>query len=315
MNYSDLFKGAVRVKYENGTYSPLRFTQKQLDRYTGIPRCCYPYASSGIKMEFVTGEPEISFGYAFGTVWNFGSPPTFDLYENGVLRQITEGTADSAVHCITYKRRSPEPSEITVYLPVDAETHISDIRIGSYTPVPPKEKKMLLLGDSISQGLMVRYSSLCYAAMIERYYHLDLLNQSVGGDIYDEAALDESLPFDPDTVLVALGTNDIYFLGDYDAIAANIGAYYKKISGIYPGKKVSVITPPYQLGIEGNRPLFDLLGRVTGKIVSEAAVYNFDVIDGFDLVPHDPAFFADQAHPNDLGFSQYAFNLISRLKI
>ena len=315
MDHSDIFKGAVRVKYENGTYSPLRFTQKQFDRYTGIPRCCYPYASSGVRMEFITAEPEISFSYTFGAVWLFGSPPSIDIYENGVLRQITEGNTDPAPHEVLYKRRSPEPSEISVYLPVDAETRISEIMIGSYSPARPGKKKMLLLGDSISQGLMVRYSSLCCAALIERYYHLDLLNQSVGGDIYDETALDEALPFEPDSILIALGTNDIYFLGDYDAIAANIGAYCKKIRVIWPDKKVTVITPPYQLGIEGNPALYDLLGRVTDKISREAAVYGFDAVDGFDLIPHYPAFFADQAHPNDLGFSQYAFNLISRLKI
>lgn len=315
MDLSEIFKGAVRVKHESGTYSPLRFTQKQLDRYAGIPRCCYPYTSSGVRMEFITGEPEISFGYAFGTVWLFNGQPTFEIYENGVLRQITDGIADRAPHEIRYKRRMKEPSEISVYLPVDAETKISEIRIGSYSPAPSGEKKMLLLGDSISQGLMVRFSSLCYAALIERHYHLDLLNQSVGGDIYDETALDEALPFDPDSILVALGTNDIYFLGDYNAIAANIEAYCKKIRAVWPDKKVTAVTPPYQLGIEGNKPLYELLGRVTEKIFAESAVCGFDAVDGFDLVPHDPAFFADQAHPNDLGFSQYAFNLISRLKI
>lgn len=315
MDFSDIFKGTVQVRYENGVYTPLRFTDKQLTRYKDIPRCCYPYASSGIKMEFITDAPCIQFTYTFGAVWLFNGQPTFDIYENGILNQIVYGITDSSPHEITYNRRSAESSTITIYLPVDAETQLSDIGIGNYTLTEPKAKKLLLLGDSISQGLMVRYSSLCYAALIERYCHFDMLNQSVGGDIYDVTALDEALPFDPDVVIIALGTNDVYFVDDYDVIQTNIDAYYEKINKIYGNKKVIVITPPYQTGIENNIHTYDLLKKVTDKIIRQASVYHFDVVCGFDLVPHDPAFFTDPAHPNDLGFSQYAFNLISYLKL
>ncbi|MHB1152390.1 MAG: SGNH/GDSL hydrolase family protein [Eubacteriales bacterium] len=315
MDFCDIFKGTVQVRCENGIYTPLRFTDKQFARYKDIPRCCYPYASSGVKMEFITDEPCIKFTYNFGAVWLFNGQPTFDIYENDGLNQIVYGITDSSPHEITYNRLHVGSSKITIYLPVDAETYISGIKIGNYMITEPRAKKLLLLGDSISQGLMVRYSSLCYAALIERYYHFDMLNQGVGGDIYDATALDETLPFNPDYVIIALGTNDVYFIDDYDVIQTNINDYYEKINKLYGTKKVIVITPPYQVGIENNPHTYELLKKITDKIILQASVYHFDVVCGFDLVPHDPAFFTDPAHPNDLGFSQYAFNLISRLKL
>ena len=58
-----LFKGIVSVREENGFIMPLRLTEKQLERYKGIPRCCYPYATAGIKLDFITDADEIGFIY------------------------------------------------------------------------------------------------------------------------------------------------------------------------------------------------------------------------------------------------------------
>ena len=41
---------------------------------------------------------------------------------------------------------------------------------------------------------------------------------------------------------------------------------------------------------------------------------NFTVVDGWNLIPHLYAFFADQIlHPNDQGFSLYAENLYKKI--
>ena len=38
------------------------------------------------------------------------------------------------------------------------------------------------------------------------------------------------------------------------------------------------------------------------------------IIDGFDLVPHDKKYFADEVHPNDDGFAFYGDNLTKELE-
>ena len=54
---------------------------------------------------------------------------------------------------------------------------------------------------------------------------------------------------------------------------------------------------------------------VRAAIIEEIARLGLRHIDGLTLVPHSPAFMADLTlHPNDLGFSLYAQNLIAELQ-
>ena len=51
-------------------------------------------------------------------------------------------------------------------------------------------------------------------------------------------------------------------------------------------------------------------------ISDEAGKYpNMTVVDGIKLTPHVPAFYSDlYLHPNDIGFSIYAKNLVGEIK-
>ena len=44
-----------------------------------------------------------------------------------------------------------------------------------------------------------------------------------------------------------------------------------------------------------------------------AKSYGFDIVDGYKIIPANCDFYADDLHPNDLGFSTYAQNLIKEL--
>lgn len=56
--------------------------------------------------------------------------------------------------------------------------------------------------------------------------------------------------------------------------------------------------------------------NVAATIRQATAPYkNMTVISGFDFVPKDPAFFADQRlHPNDAGFRHYTENVCKAIK-
>lgn len=314
MDYTNIFHGAVNIKRDGDSYFPLRYTDAQLARYKAIPRCCYPYASSNVTMKFTTDAPEISFVCDFGQVWRFNGEPTVDIYENGVLRRIISAQAGASVINARYERMYERRSELCVYLPFDAETRIEGIEIGDYSPVSEKPKKLLIFGDSIAQGLMVRCSSLGWASIIERFYGVELLNQSVGGDTFDYTAPDPALAFKPDAIIVALGTNDAVFYTDGGEITANIEAYFNRLAEIYPNTPVTLITPPYQLCLEERTSVFELVKLITRELYRQGEARGMKVVNGFELVAHDPLFFTDQAHPNDLGASQYAINLINSIK-
>ena len=123
----------------------------------------------------------------------------------------------------------------------------------------------------------------------------------------------DSNGFDADIVIVALGTND--YSGDFtaDQIRSGCAEYLKRLSAIYKHSKMFYVTPIWRADgadIYAAGTHMD----VCRVIAEEAELHGFTVIDGYSLVPHDAALFADGfLHPNDEGFSHYARNLIAAL--
>jgi lysophospholipase L1-like esterase len=44
-------------------------------------------------------------------------------------------------------------------------------------------------------------------------------------------------------------------------------------------------------------------------VSEKAADQNLHLVEGLDLIPHDPKYFSDGVHPNDAGFAALAKNL------
>lgn len=312
MNYADFFHGALSVRENADELVPLRLSEAQLERYKGIPASCYPYCPAGIKLDMITKKRDISFDYAFDRV--FFENPRFDVYENGYMRASVSSGGKTG-H-FSYSRLCGSESRVTIYLPVTAELRISGLCLDGCKPTPRLSNKLLVLGDSILQGLMGEHPSLGCIPQFERQTGCEALNQSVGGEMYDAANLDPLLPsmWEADTIIVGLGTNDMAMLRDYALIEPNIAPYFDRLRQLYPSAAVNVITPPTILNIQPGSPEEVLFGLVTEKIKAEAAARSFNIIDGRTVLPALSEFFTDHAHPNDLGFSLYALTLMNKIR-
>ena len=88
-----------------------------------------------------------------------------------------------------------------------------------------------------------------------------------------------------------------------------------------------LLIPTHTWAVVGQKqPVFDVkttvpnigtLPRVRERIRQEAEKYpGFTVLEGLELMPHLPEYFADTPalHPNDLGFSQFAMNLYRAIR-
>lgn len=170
-------------------------------------------------------------------------------------------------------------------------------------------QKILFLGDSITHGYATKCTSLTYANILSRVSGAVSLNQAVAGDVFNADNLDEALPFDPDLIFVAYGTNDWW--GGRN-ITNSGKKYLDKLVKIYPNKKIYLILPIYRLDCKDEQPNalmpFEEF-RVVLKEIGECYP-NICVIDSIDFVPHLKEFYEDGfLHPNDLGFIKYAENL------
>lgn len=76
--------------------------------------------------------------------------------------------------------------KVTVYLPSDATALLRNFETDQ--PVTPAEKgpKVLWLGDSITQGYGPLRSACTYVSVANRLLNYDIINQGIGGYIYDK---------------------------------------------------------------------------------------------------------------------------------
>lgn len=171
-----------------------------------------------------------------------------------------------------------------------------------------KAAKVLWLGDSITQGYGPLRSSQTYVCVANRILNYDIINQGIGGYVYDKKSLLKMEGYKPEKLIVALGTNQ------YGCeTMKDIEEYYPRLFELY-GKDIPtlVITPLWR---GDNMDGVPTLVKFCDKLKEILAKYpNIKVVDGFKLVPHLPEYFLDNLHPNVLGTEVYGRNLVEKIR-
>ncbi len=262
------------------------------------------FASTAKTLEFDTSAGKISFDYTI--TWE-GSQDSFELAENGQaidIRYVKDLPKEGGLEFIL----SEGNKRVEIYLPADATVLIRNFSIDApYTRIS-KGQKVLWLGDSITQGYGPLRSYQTYVSVANRILKYDILNQGIGGYIYDKNSLVKMDGYDPEKIIVALGTNQF---GDNDIKV--VEEYYERLIEIY-GDEIPVlcITPIWR-GDVGNG--ISDLERFCKEIKEVAGRYkNVKIADGFSLVPHLSEYYLDDLHPNGLGAEVYGRNLVEVIR-
>ncbi len=311
----DITLGALRVaQNEAGESCFYRFTEHQMeDVYIEIPDFYKKSkATAGVRLDFMTDSTALSFRY---TVRSGSSRKFyfFDVCVDGVLvaheGEMEMSAKAGQVSVVLGTERAER--RVTVWLPNLSIARLSEVTLddgATLTPVTPT-RRLLALGDSITQGYDAVYPSQSYANKLAWALDAELVNQAIGGEVFRPAILDEHLPYTPDLITVAYGTND-WSGRTAEEFHKYSDAYYSRLAELYPTTPVYVILPIWRADMDK----VTRVGRFESArdaLRSYAGKYeNFHVIDGMTLTPHLPAFYSDlYLHPNDLGFMVYAENL------
>ncbi|MCR4588574.1 MAG: SGNH/GDSL hydrolase family protein [Lachnospiraceae bacterium] len=283
-----------------------QYTRAQMDYFEEVSEFWYDRckASSAKTIEMITDATQISVEYDIE--WE-GSQDTFELMVDGLITQITyvkdlemEGTLSWTL---------PEGfKSVVLYLPADETVYLRNFQINGTARRPEKKEKVLWLGDSITQGFGPLRSAQTYVSVANRLLNYDIINQGIGGYVYDKNSLMKMEGYYPDKLIVALGTNQY---GDPTMTA--VEEYYETLMGIY-GKEIPVlcISPLWR----GDNPDgVATLTRYCENIRKIAGSYpNVKIVDGFGLVPHLSEYFLDDLHPNCLGCEIYGRNLVEEIR-
>lgn len=184
-----------------------------------------------------------------------------------------------------------------------------------FDPEPPRPL-LLAFGDSITQGMNAHHPSLTYATVMARTLGMTLLNQGVGGHVFDVGGL-RGLPHAaPDLITVAYGINDWNTGSD----AAPVRPWLRQVRDWYPRTPLVVFEPIWAGGdgmdvrpaakasgltlAEYRQQLADIVRELPGVVLVPAPA----------LLPPVAAFLSDGLHPNDAGHAVYGWNAAHALK-
>ena len=301
-----VYFGALRFEEtEDGYLQAFQYTKSQMGYFKNAfdfwyDRC---FATTAKTFEFTTKATKISFDYKF--IWK-GSEDSVELFVNGMATQICyvkdmgeEGTLSFAL--------AEGEKNVVIYLPADATLLVRNFEINeAYVPAK-KGEKVLWIGDSITQGFGPLRSAQTYVSVANRFLNYDILNQGIGGYVYDKNSMVPMEGYQPDKIIIAMGTNQF---GSPTMEA--VEEYYISLKEVYGDTPVLCVSPIWR----GDRPEeYEVFLRFCENVKKIAGQYpNVTVIDGLTLVPHLPEYYLDNLHPNGLGMELYGRNLVSAIE-
>ena len=305
--------GAVSLAEEEGGVIPARFTDHQMSVYAQSGTFALRAgASAGACLGLRTDAEALSLSYR---VWAGSSQDfySFDLYADGILYRSVPGLLSQAP-AGTLRFSLPEGVKtLQFYLPNLQRTRISDISLDGASFAEPLtgRRRLLCLGDSITQGYLAKTHSFCYASRISRLLNAELLNQGVGAECCHTETLEDNLPDKPDLVTVAFGTND-WSTRSRRHFEEEAARYMKHVAEIYEGSQIAVLSPLPRLD-EYKNPEWSLpeARKRLEEIVSD--IPGLTLIPGLKLMPCDETLLSDHVHPNNKGFGVIADNLLKLL--
>ena len=301
-----IYFGALHFKEtEDGWLQAFQYTESQMEYFKNAfdfwyDRC---FATTAKTLEVKTTAKNISFDYKF--IWR-GSEDSVELWIDGMATQIKYVKDMGEEGNVSFVLPEGE-KDVVIYLPADATLWIRNFTLdGDYTPAK-KGEKVLWIGDSITQGFGPLRSACTYVSVANRILNYDIINQGIGGYVYDKNTMVPMGDYKPDKIIIAMGTNQ-YGSETMEAVEE----YYCSLKEVYGDTPVLCVSPIWR----GDHPEnYDVFVRFCENVKSIASKYdNVTVVDGFTLVPHLSEYYLDNLHPNVIGMEAYGRNLADTVK-
>ena len=312
-DFQSFLTGCIRTEKNGSGLSLYRHTAKQVATFEkneswGIRSRC----TAGIELNLETDSRTLDLtGRIRAGARTYAG---FDVEaDDQVITALRVDTSETAQTLRLAEFATQANRQISVTFPQSAIVELDAITVeegAQIAPLPRKAKKYLAIGDSITQGMDARGPASAYGVQLARMLDAELLNIGVGGHIFDPDTLDDDLPYDPNIVTVAYGTNDWTRGTTREQIAETVEQYLTRLIDIVPSSANLYVLTPLWRAIGGEVKAGGTLIEFSEAIAEAASGFeNVTVVDGSTLVPHLPAMFADGTHPNDEGFLHYAINL------
>jgi len=199
---------------------------------------------------------------------------------------------------------------ITVYLPHLCELRVLSLELADHAifrNIAETRRRLLVMGDSIAQGMTTTSPAKAYGSAVARAFNLDYLNIAVGGAVMNGTVAEAAVKLPWDLALVAFGVNDCNLEVGLKTEAQQTETTLRALTST--GRPVVLFTPLPWPG-RGDK---DLDGYIACQKEVAAGFPGVTVLDGYAAVCIDQENFIDSCHPNDLGNSRIAEFLIRNM--
>ena len=311
-----LAHGVARVKQEEGKIGLYRFTKEQQELYKVVSADFYmkSFSTSGISLEFDTDSENLRLAVSIckGSSRYFF---THSIFVNGNRIGELSGEIEKDAEDVTFNKEfklEQGMKRLKIVFPWSVASSLVALELDEGAKVIPVEKKlkMLMFGDSITQGYDAMKPENAYAVQIATLLNAEARNKGIGAERFraQTALLKDDL--EPNVITVAYGTND-WSKSTKEEFEAACKGFYTNLRLSYPNAQILALAPVWRSSINDEKQIgvpLSYIAEYIGEVAKE--VSDMTVIDCIDFIPHElENFQTDGLHPIDLGFGHYVNNL------
>ena len=318
--------GAVSVNDLGDYYTFSRMTPEQLKYYENVSEDWYKKAltPANVKLRFKSNTKNLRIKVDVAP-FNYRYYFSIDVLVDGKYHDSMKNFDDNNLpkHCQGYKFPIGEHEKnvtfdegekvITVIFPWSVITKFLDISIDDgATVIPcPYSEKILIYGDSITQGCDSLYSRNTYVNKLLEHYNFEGVSKAIGGERYcpEFAKLKDN--FTPKFILVSYGSNDWYYKTK-EQFVKDAKAFMTALRNNYGNVKIIALSPIWRANKFQETPFGDFEEVYDALKGALEGFENLHLIKGRNFVDENELLFLDYTlHPNDEGFEQF-FNRLKQ---
>ncbi len=347
----DFLHGALRTDdVGRGAIRPSRLTRRQFQALTSV-RAWHPglfrslaTTTAGITLELETDSSELLVEVRLDPMPRGSQAVIDDVERAGNLREPVDGLSttvdgrhlpvqvpaegqvgveflltDPAVTKGPGVRSLPglgSTHHVRIYLPCLRGCVLGRVwGDGTFLRAVPARPRLLVLGDSIAQGYVAGDPALAWPTLVAERMGLDLVNQSIGGQVFQPGTVAGVLsvlePQEVEAVVVELGENYRYERCGRGEVARDVRMYLGELREALPATRVWVTTPMWHDELRYPTDPRSCFADVADVIRAEVARReNMEVVEGSWLIDAKPSLMADAyEHPNARGSAMVAERL------
>lgn len=326
LNYETLNSVAFGMEYieeNSGKYVFSRFSKRErklLDYGRDNS-----FATAGVKLDFVTDSKHLNIEVCTENANPHGrSFYSFDIYSNDkAIGQIKNYNKEPKYPYRDYSLIDRHKrfvlgngiKRIKIFFPWSVQGILRRVELdnGAEIKTVSKKRKIIMYGDSITQGYDAISPSRSYASRLSDLLDADIINKGIGGTFFMPEIAEIKSNCYPDLITVAYGTND-WNGGEYADFKRRCASFFENLTRNYPKTPILAIAPIWRAESNEKRRFGDFWEVAKEIKAISQKNENMHFVDGIDFIPKNALYYRDgRLHPNDKGFDCYTEKLFEKI--